>query len=130
MEQHSLGALAEKPQRHLGRHMGRDKWSNGRHRIRTAYPGCTQKETRTAEISRTFWALTRRLECWLDEAKPLKVFNEGQGPTTPEDFALADLTITYWTTWLLLHGIVHPAMNDYPREDIQFMDASKYAYLI
>ncbi|KAH8901209.1 hypothetical protein GQ53DRAFT_814682 [Thozetella sp. PMI_491] len=91
---------------------------------------CAQREVWKAKISRALRALAGRLQCWLDETKPLKVFHEGQGPTSPEDFTLAELTITYWTTCLLLHGIVCPFINDYPEGDVQSMNASKYAYLI
>lgn len=62
------------------------------------------------DILRRCWRLDELLQSWINIAPALKNFENRhgtghlQGPTDPEDFALAQLTILYWATCSLVYA--------------------------
>ncbi|CAJ2501358.1 Uu.00g042110.m01.CDS01 [Anthostomella pinea] len=69
------------------------------------------------EVVRTCWGLDERLRLWPQQAGALKVFLDADGvlmsPASPEDFALAHLTLIYWTACLLLYSALRSLLDEH-----------------
>ncbi|KAI0153689.1 hypothetical protein BJ166DRAFT_627596 [Pestalotiopsis sp. NC0098] len=69
------------------------------------------------DILRRCWRLDGLLQSWTNIAPALKNFEHGPGtgdllgPTDPEDFALAQLTILYWATCSLVYANLAALVN-------------------
>jgi hypothetical protein len=83
-----------------------------------------KKASLKSSIVKACWDLDKGLKTWLDETGPLKDFprvdvhGEGVGPTDPQDFTLAHLTLLYWTIYILLFitvaSIFDPTLSRVP----------------
>ncbi|KAJ4265286.1 hypothetical protein NW762_004571 [Fusarium torreyae] len=70
------------------------------------YGNNTEKTAARQSINCSCWNLDRKLQSWAHEMGPLKDFRssgDDGGPKDTEDFALANLTILYWTACVLLY---------------------------